>query len=120
MKRWDYIIFVLIAVLSFGCYAYIQSTYEQGSMVVVEINGEVVKKVSLNEDSTFALDFDGGEYNFIEIKDGHVRITQSTCRDQICVNTPAISQVGQSIVCLPHKLVIRIEGNDQKIDGISG
>ena len=120
MKKWDYIIFAFIAILSIACFVYVQSvTNEQGSTVVIEINGEVVKKLDLNTDTVYEVK-NRDDYNIVEVKDGKVSVTESNCKDHICVNTPAISKVGQSIICLPHKLVVRIEGNDQKIDGVSG
>lgn len=120
MKKWDYIIFVFIALISIACFVFVQSiTKEQGSTVVIEINGEVVKKLDLDTDTIYEVE-DGDGYNIIEIKNGKVSVTESNCKDQICVNMPAISKVGQSIICLPHKLVVRIEGDEQKIDGVSG
>jgi len=120
VKKWDYIIFVFIAILSIACFAYVQwTTSENGGYVVIEVNGEVVKKLNLNVDTTYKVE-SGDDYNIIEIKDGKARVSESNCKDKICVNTPAISKVGQSIICLPHKLIVRIEGNDQKIDGVSG
>ncbi len=122
MKKWDYIIFVFIAVLSVACFVFVQSyTSERGSVVVIELNGQIVKQLSLNEDTSYVVGLmnETEDYNEIVIKDGYVRVIESNCRDQICVNTPAISQVGQSIICLPHRLVVRIDGYNQKIDGVS-
>ena len=46
--------------------------------------------------------------SFIEIKDGEVSVKEADCPDKICVNHKKISNVGESIICLPHKLVIEI------------
>lgn len=120
MKKWDYLIFVFIAMISVACLLYVQSiTSEKGSSVVVEINGEIVKRLDLNIDTVYTVKI-GEEYNIIEIKDGKARVTESNCKDKICVNMPPISKSGQSIICLPHKLVVRIEGDDRNIDGVSG
>ena len=120
MKKWDYIIFVFIAAISVACLLFVNTlTSEKGSVVVIEQNSIVIKQLDLNKDTEFKVEYEG-HYNIIKIANGTVSVSEADCKDQICVKTPAISKVGQSIICLPHKLVIRIEGSGQKIDGVSG
>lgn len=51
-----------------------------------------------------------GQYgeNTVKIKDGEVWISDADCKDKICVGHKKISNVGETIVCLPHKLVLEI------------
>ncbi|MGN0721820.1 MAG: NusG domain II-containing protein, partial [Anaerovoracaceae bacterium] len=62
--------------------------------------------------------------NHITIKDGQVSMSYSTCRNQVCVNTGAISQTKDAIVCLPNRVVVEIisseEGKGGDADVISG
>ena len=53
-------------------------------------------------------------YNELTIKDGKAGVTASDCKNQVCVHSMAISQNGQSIICLPHKLIIQITGSGEK------
>ena len=63
--------------------------------------------------------FDGDSYNVIEIAEGGVRMKEADCPDQICVSRGLIRKSGQSIVCLPHRLVIRLEQlGDQELDAV--
>lgn len=39
-----------------------------------------------------------------------VQVISSTCPGQDCVHTGAVSKAGQSIVCLPARIVIRLTG----------
>ena len=48
-------------------------------------------------------------YNVVEIRDGKVSVTEGSCKSQVCVKHKAISAGGESIVCLPNRLVVRIE-----------
>jgi hypothetical protein len=44
------------------------------------------------------------------------------CRDQICVHHIPISGSGESIICLPHKLVVTVTGkqdNENDLDGVA-
>ena len=47
-------------------------------------------------------------YNIIDIKDGQVSMTEADCHNQVCVHHKPIEKNGQSIICLPHKVVVEI------------
>lgn len=51
---------------------------------------------------------DEGAFNLFSVTDGVVQMEAADCRDQICVRHRAVSAVGESIICLPHKLVVEI------------
>lgn len=46
----------------------------------------------------------------LEIDTGRVRIAESACNHQVCVRTGWIASTNRSIVCVPFKTVITIEG----------
>lgn len=50
--------------------------------------------------------------NVIEVQSGKVRVSEADCPNQDCVNQGWISNAGQQIVCLPHKLVVNITDKD--------
>ena len=98
---------ILISILLFGFYYGIN---QSGTQVLITLNGEEYGSYDLNEDQTIRIDLEDGEYNIIEIKDGTVDMIESTCPNQICVNTMPITkdQIGV-IVCLPHDLTVEIK-----------
>ena len=49
--------------------------------------------------------------NILEIKNGMAYVTEADCPDQVCIRMGKISKTGENIVCLPHKLVIQVEGD---------
>ena len=54
-----------------------------------------------------------GEWeNVLVIKDGVAFVESADCPDEVCVAHLPISREGETIVCLPHRLVIRIVGGD--------
>ncbi len=55
--------------------------------------------VSIPEDS---------EDNVVQVETGKISMYSATCPDHICMKTGAISKPGETIVCLPHKVVITI------------
>lgn len=50
--------------------------------------------------------------NVIEVQAGKVRVSEADCPNQDCVDQGWISNAGQQIVCLPHKLVVNITDED--------
>lgn len=51
-------------------------------------------------------------YNLISIAEGKVTMEAADCRDQICVHHKPIMSVGESIICLPHRLVVEVTGGE--------
>lgn len=60
---------------------------------------------------------DEGDFNLFSVADGVVRMEAADCRDQICVRHRAVSAVGESIICLPHKLVVEITTGEAHLRG---
>ncbi len=54
----------------------------------------------------------GSWYNVLLIKDGQASMTEADCPDLICVHHKPVSREGETIVCLPHKLVVEVTGKD--------
>ena len=60
-----------------------------------------------------------GGINRLIIENGRAWIAEADCPDGLCVKQGMISQKGQSVICLPHKLVVVIEGGETaKIDAV--
>jgi hypothetical protein len=45
-----------------------------------------------------------------------IRVVESDCPTQDCVHTGEISRSGQSIVCLPARIIIQLEGGTESGD----
>lgn len=92
---------------------------DSGDSVSILIDGNIEQTLSLNQDTVFTIQI--GEYqNVLQIKDGFASIIEANCPDKLCVSQHRISKKGESLICLPHKLVIRVEneGSDEEFDGI--
>ena len=82
-----------------------------GDTVVVEVDGEIYGTYALSTDRTVEIRTgeDGKELNLLVIKDGKAFVKTATCRDGICAAHKPISREGESIVCLPHKVIITVK-----------
>ena len=95
-------------------------TRQAGGTVTVQVDGEVVMELPLNEDRSLVLG-EGAHTNTLVIEGGKARVVEASCPDKICVGQGAVQYAGESIVCLPHKLVITVEGGPPpELDGTAG
>lgn len=81
----------------------------------IYLNGELLKTVSLAEECEFTVDCGNG-HNTVTVRGGAVSVTEADCPDKVCVRTGAISGGAVPIVCLPHRLEIRIVDGSDSID----
>ena len=86
---------------------------DEAVQVMVSVDGKSYGAYSLKQEQVIRIETEYG-YNELTIKDGKAGVTASDCKNQVCVHSMAISQNGQSIICLPHKLIIQITGSGEK------
>ena len=81
---------------------------------IVEQDSKELMRLPLSEPGEYRIS-DGDSYNVIEIAEGGVRMKEADCPDQYCVKHAPIDKVNETIVCLPHKVVLEIaEGEEAK------
>ena len=120
-RKRDLLIFLLAAVLA-GV-GFLQWLPKSGAPVaVIEQDGKEVRRVELSsiiQPETLVLE---GEISVtVLLEPGQVSIVHSDCPDQICVNTGVLTRPGQSAVCLPARVAVRIVGETQSgVDGMTG
>lgn len=123
MKKADIIVIaVILAVVGVILFFLYGVNTDSGDYVTVEINGEITETLSLNEDKTLEISTDGNGANTLEIKDGVATMIEANCPDGICTNHKPIKRSGESIICLPHKVVITVisdKNSDDEIDAVA-
>lgn len=98
-----------------------------GSHVVVFVDGVEKARYALSEEREIELKTENTQENvtengtnLLQIRDGKAKMTGADCPDQLCVNQRAINKVGETIVCLPHRIVIEVEGAEKSdLDAIA-
>lgn len=108
IRKNDIIIVVVILLVSVLAAAYNMFHSEGGAIVVISCDGNIINELPLDEDTSVTVPYNG-HYNTIVIEDCMVRVTDADCPDRICVNHHSIGNSGDTIVCLPHKLVIEVK-----------
>ncbi|WP_339285138.1 NusG domain II-containing protein [Oceanobacillus sp. FSL K6-3682] len=127
LKPWDVILTVLLVLLSFlpiAIFVSQQSQYAEEDSVniaVITVDNEVVEEIQLTdnmETREIEIAISDHDNNIIEVDNERIHIKSATCPDQICVRTGYISRPGQTIVCLPHKLVVEIQSDSGETEDI--
>lgn len=84
----------------------------------ITVSGEEYGTYSLEEDQVIKV----GDTNVCEIKDKKVSMISADCPDQLCIRQRTIQLQGETIVCLPNKVVLEIMGTKQTdqeaLDGV--
>lgn len=123
IKKADIILLIVILAVGIPLAVLSLSSGTGGDKVKISLNGKVYGTYPLHEDRVIEVSEDG-HTNHITIKDGQVSMSYSTCRNQVCVNTGAISEIKDAIVCLPNRVVVEIissvNGKGGDADVISG
>ena len=121
LKR-DIILVLSMVIIAAAAFLIINfAVKKDGSYAVIKVDGKVIKTLDLNSGET-TIEVNGyqGGVNKVVINDGKVSMTEADCPDELCVKTGKISRVGETIVCLPHRVVVEIKGSqdDDFIDSV--
>ena len=116
--RNDVILVTVILVIAVTVLLFINATKVQGNRVVVKINGVEAQSYALSENTEFEIKTgkNNENSNIVVIENGKVRVTEADCPDGICKEYRPISYVGETIICLPHKVVIEIVGDNTDME----
>ena len=118
IKKADIVLLIILLALG-GLFSYgSMALSKPGDTLVVTLNGKVYGTYPLSKNGTYTVK-DGSHINKITIKDGKAQMTFSNCPGGKCLKDGRISKTNQSIVCLPHRLVLTVKGGDDGFDSIA-
>ena len=117
--RNDIILIGIIILIASAALLFFTANKKEGSTVVVKIDGVQTGSYLLSENIT--VDIRTGEndefLNTLVIENGKAYISQANCPDKICQEYRPVSYTGETIVCLPHKIIIEITAK-QSVPGL--
>ena len=106
IKKRDIILALMMILLGIVGYGVIRLGQKKGSQVVIYVDQKEIGRYDLDTDIQTAKGT-----NTLVIENGIAYVTDADCPDQVCIRMGKISKTGENIVCLPHKLVIQVEGD---------
>lgn len=108
LKKSDWILIGVLIVAGMMVVVSQHLNKQEGSQVEITVDGEVYKKLNLNKDEEVRIPCEGGHYNIVQVRNGAVDMLEADCKNQVCVKSARIDEVGETIVCLPHKVIVKI------------
>ena len=110
-KIWTIILFSVVLLGLLGYFAL--NELGGGTIAVITVDGVEYDRIDLSK-VTESYDIDIGTqygHNTVHVEPGRISVTEADCPDGICVAQGAIDKGGVPIVCMPHRLVVKIEGS---------
>lgn len=113
LRKGDFVLFFFFAAAALLIAAApLLSPAQTAQRVRVTVQGTEYGVYPLNKDAKIEID-QNGHKNILVIKDKTVHMDYSDCHNQVCVDTGVISRTGETIVCLPNRVVAEIIGNGE-------
>lgn len=118
ISRKELVILAVLLAVSMLSYL-IFSMQAKGAKVEIRIARQIFGTYDINQEQVVEVrDSDGTFLLRCEIRNGTVKVTESRCKDKICLDEGFISKNSQTIICLPQQVVISVVNEDQAIDGV--
>jgi len=111
-RRNDLLLLAAVVALATLLWLTLRVTRSTGAYVLVSVNGAQIGMYPLDEDLAPRIG-DDTKYNILVIKDGWAQISEASCPDKLCVHQGKVRYDGQSLICLPNKVVVEIVGGEQ-------
>lgn len=136
IRKADIILFIVLVAAGLAASALLAVSHADagaGAKVVIESGGKLFAEYPLSEDTELVVPApqgvsysdpksapaDAGDectqyryFNIVRISGGRVTVSAASCRNQVCTKHRGISKTGESLVCLPNRLVVTIKGGD--------
>ena len=108
----DLLLLLVFLLLGGGCFLLPRVGAMEAESVVISVDGKELGRYPLDADRDIPVDTVYG-HNTVSIRACTVAVTDSDCPSHECESFGAISLPEQSILCLPHRLLVRISGQTE-------
>ena len=105
------VLMLLFIILIFFTYKILDNNKNKIAKVYYE--DKLIKTIFLDKDELYTVEGYNGEV-VIEVKKNKIRVIEETSEKNLCSK----QGYGDVIVCLPNKIVIKVENDDNKLDGV--
>lgn len=107
--KWDFLlIFIVVSILITWLVIWLIISISNKKDVLITYKGEEILRVDINTNKTYEIDGEISKMKIV-VENGAVDVIYSECDGQDCVKHRKISEVGESIACIPNKVLITIE-----------
>ena len=115
-KKRDIVLAAVLLILGVTGVLIVKYGLKSGNTADVYIDDKLVQTIDLSVDDEYTFQTDKGS-NTVEVRNGAVSMKSADCPDKVCVRMGTKNRNGETITCLPHKLVIEVHGGqEQEVD----
>ena len=117
---WDILVVLAVVALAAASALTVWPGRDSGSLTaVVTTDGEELDRFAPADLAAGPRTYTHNGYTLtVTAEDGGLRVSEADCPTQDCVHTGAISRSGQSIVCLPARIIIQLTGGQADPGGV--
>lgn len=113
LRKRDIILCIVLIAVGITCWLVMWFVLPAGNTADVYIDGKLVQTIDMTVDDAYEFSTDRGS-NTVVVESGKIRVSDADCPDKVCVDMGWKSRRGETITCLPHKLVIEIQGGGER------
>lgn len=117
MKKWD-IIFAVIVLIVAGTVAswYFCLGKQDAGQITITVESKLYGTYLLSEDQEIWIN----DTNYLIVKDQKADMIDGNCPNKECVHQKSISKKGETITCLPNKIIVEVtSGEGAELDGVA-
>lgn len=117
---WDILVVLAVAALAAASALTVWPGRDSGSLTaVVTADGEELDRFAPADLAAGPRTYTHNGYTLtVTAEDGGLHVSEADCPTQDCVHTGTISRSGQSIVCLPARIIIQLTGGQADPGGV--
>ena len=117
---WDILVVLAVVALAASSALTVWPGRDSGSLTaVVTADGEELDRFAPADLAAGPRTYTHNGYTLtVTAEDGGLRVSEADCPTQDCVHTGTISRSGQSIVCLPARIIIQLTGGQADPGGV--
>ncbi|MDE7436316.1 MAG: NusG domain II-containing protein [Lachnospiraceae bacterium] len=108
----DIILLSAIVILTLGFLVGMTQLLHQGQRILITVDGEIYGSYLLSETQDIEIRKDGAVVNIVRIENGRAHMSMADCPDHLCQKQGEIEREGESIICLPNRVVAAVQGTD--------
>lgn len=120
LKKRDIILIVsllVVGIIALVIWHFVYSV--DGKYVTIEQRDNLIGIYPLNVDKEIEIEHRGEVVNKIVIEDGYCYMEEAECPDHLCIKQGKVNKSGQTIVCLPNRVVVTVaDSNNSGFDSI--
>ena len=115
-KKRDIVLAAVLLILGITGVLIVKYGLKSGNTADIYIDDKLVQTIDMSVDDEYTFQTDKGS-NTVEVRNCAVSMKSADCPDKVCVRMGTKNRNGETITCLPHKLVIEVHGGqEQEVD----